>query len=110
MSTGILFGIVFFYGGVVAANFWLADDNPKHGAWYYSRYYAAIQFAGLSVVVIASYLTIVIVPVVPFYYCMQKYFIATVCELRRISLKDALIYSHFGEAIEGYSTILSFGK
>ena len=56
------------------------------------------------------YLTIVIVPA-PFNYYMQKYFIATVCELRRISLlKNALIYSHFDEAIEGYLTILSFGK
>ena len=196
MSMGILFGIIFFYGGVVGANFWLAvwsddtDSNPKHNAWYYLGYYAVIQFADLffllfalilvlfarirasrvvhanlldhmlhapmqffdqtpigriinrfskdiyaidqavpfsmrlfvqfttfcigvilSVVIVTPYFIIIIVPVVLFYYYIQKYFITTARELRRISsLKNSPIYSHFNETIEGYLTILSFGK
>ena len=65
----------------------------------------------VSVIVVTPYFAIIVLPVCVFYWFVQKYFIATARELRRISsLMNSPIYSHFSETIDGSLTIKAFNK
>ena len=65
----------------------------------------------LGVIVVTPYFMIIIIPLTIFYWFVQKYFIATQRELRRISsLMNSPIYSHFSESIDGTLTIRAFNR
>ena len=64
-----------------------------------------------SVIIVTPYFIVAIIPVAIFYYYIQKYYIATARELRRISaIHNSPIFSHISETINGYLTVIAFGK
>lgn len=65
----------------------------------------------ISVCIASPYFGAALLPFFLFYYYLQKYFIATSRELRRLSaLMNSPIFSHFGESLTGSATIRAFGK
>ena len=65
----------------------------------------------VTVVIVTPYFAAALLPMIVFYWFVQKYFIATSRELRRLSsLMNSPIYSHFSESLEGVSIIRAFGK
>ncbi|KAM6956767.1 ATP-binding cassette sub-family C member 2 [Aplochiton taeniatus] len=65
----------------------------------------------LFVICLATpYFTIVIVPLAVVYYFVQRFYVATSRQLRRLdSVSRSPIYSHFGETVAGLSVIRAYG-
>uniref|UniRef100_UPI00398F0E09 ATP-binding cassette sub-family C member 2 n=1 Tax=Pristiophorus japonicus TaxID=55135 RepID=UPI00398F0E09 len=65
----------------------------------------------LFVICLATpYFTIVIVPLAALYYFVQRFYIITSRQLRRLdSVSRSPIYSHFGETVTGLSVIRAYG-
>jgi len=62
-------------------------------------------------VMVIPWLLIPMVPLYGAYYLLQKYFLSTSRELKRlISISSAPIYSHFAETMAGSNTIRAFGR
>lgn len=56
------------------------------------------------------FFTIVIVPLAVIYYFVQRFYVATSRQLRRLdSVSRSPIYSHFGETVTGLSVIRAYG-
>ncbi|XP_076867754.1 ATP-binding cassette sub-family C member 2 isoform X1 [Brachyhypopomus gauderio] len=54
--------------------------------------------------------TAIIVPIVVIYYFVQRFYVATSRQLRRLdSVSRSPIYSHFGETVSGLSVIRAYG-
>ena len=65
----------------------------------------------IGVIVVTPYYALAMLPMGVVYYYLQKYFIATSRELRRLStLMNSPIFSNFSESINGVDTLRSFGK
>ena len=63
----------------------------------------------VSVAVVTPWFLSALIPMGIFYWWVQKYFIATSRELRRISnLQNSPIFSHFSESASGYMIIRAF--
>uniref|UniRef100_A0A8C6SSY5 Uncharacterized protein n=1 Tax=Neogobius melanostomus TaxID=47308 RepID=A0A8C6SSY5_9GOBI len=65
----------------------------------------------LFVICLATpFFTIVIVPLAVVYYFVQRFYVATSRQLRRLdSVSRSPIYSHFGETVSGLSVIRAYG-
>ncbi|XP_062927402.1 canalicular multispecific organic anion transporter 1 isoform X1 [Mobula hypostoma] len=65
----------------------------------------------LLVICLATpYFTIVIVPLAIFYYFVQRFYVVTSRQLRRLdSVTRSPIYSHFGETVTGLALIRAYG-
>ncbi|ETO01991.1 ATP-binding cassette, sub-family C (CFTR/MRP), member 3 [Reticulomyxa filosa] len=75
------------------------------------RIFLSIFVTLLSVVIVTPWFVIMVLPLGILYWWVQKYFISTSRELRRISsLMNSPIYSHFSESLEGAIIIRAFGK
>merc|ERR1719295_586655 len=65
----------------------------------------------LGVCIVTPWFAIALLPMGILYYYLQKYFITTSRELRRLStLMNSPIFSNFSESIAGVDTLRSFGK
>ncbi|XP_012937343.1 multidrug resistance-associated protein 1 isoform X1 [Aplysia californica] len=72
-------------------------------------------FNTLSTILVISFSTplflAVIVPLMVFYYFVQRFYVASSRQLKRLeSVSRSPIYSHFGETITGAMTIRAFGQ
>ena len=70
------------------------------------------NFIGTIVVIISvvPWFGIVIVPIAIIFYFVQKIYVNTARQLKRLeSVSRSPIYSHFGETLSGASTIRAFG-
>ncbi len=79
------------------------------------RYLLNSIFNVMAVLVVISVstpiFTAVIVPVGLIYYFIQRFFVATSRQLRRLeSITRSPIYSHFGETVSGASTIRAYNQ
>jgi len=79
------------------------------------RLWMMMFFEALSVLVVISYSTpwflAVALPMVILYYFIQKFYVATSRQLKRIeSITRSPIYSHFSETITGGSIIRAYGE
>ncbi|KAM3862958.1 ATP-binding cassette sub-family C member 2 [Diretmus argenteus] len=65
----------------------------------------------LFVICLATpFFTIVVIPLVVVYYFVQRFYVATSRQLRRLdSVSRSPIYSHFGETVSGLSVIRAYG-
>ncbi|MGH0139362.1 UNVERIFIED_CONTAM: hypothetical protein FKN15_009702 [Acipenser sinensis] len=65
----------------------------------------------LFVICLATpFFTAVIIPLAIFYYFVQRFYVATSRQLRRLdSVSRSPIYSHFGETVSGLSVIRAYG-
>ncbi|XP_051945452.1 canalicular multispecific organic anion transporter 1 isoform X2 [Xyrauchen texanus] len=65
----------------------------------------------LFVICLATpFFTVVVVPMAAIYYFVQRFYVATSRQLRRLdSVSRSPIYSHFGETVSGLSVIRAYG-
>uniref|UniRef100_A0A3B4B6A8 ATP-binding cassette, sub-family C (CFTR/MRP), member 2 n=1 Tax=Periophthalmus magnuspinnatus TaxID=409849 RepID=A0A3B4B6A8_9GOBI len=68
-------------------------------------------FGTIFVICLATpFFTIIIVPLAVIYYFVQRFYVATSRQLRRLdSVSRSPIYSHFGETVSGLSVIRAYG-
>ena len=65
----------------------------------------------VGIVVVTPWYALALLPMGVLYHYIQKYFIATSRELRRLStLKNSPIFSKFSESLAGVDTLRTFGK
>ena len=70
------------------------------------------NFIGSIILIISvfPYFTFVILPMILLFYFIQKVYVSTARQLKRlVSVSTSPIYSHFGETLNGVSTIRAFG-
>ncbi|KAG5674807.1 hypothetical protein PVAND_004755 [Polypedilum vanderplanki] len=85
------------------------DNQLPHS----SRMLVAMSFTVMATIAVISYSTpiflVVIVPIAILYYFVQRFYVATSRQLKRLeSVSRSPIYSHFGESISGTSTIRAY--
>lgn len=78
------------------------------------RFWIMMFFNVVAVLVVISYSTpiflAVILPIGLMYFFIQKFYVATSRQLKRIeSVTRSPIYTHFSETITGQSTIRAYG-
>lgn len=79
------------------------------------RFWLMMFFNCIAVLVVISYSTpwfmVVILPLGFIYFFVQKFYVATSRQLKRIeSVTRSPIYTHFSETITGQSTIRAYGE
>merc|ERR1711879_82142 len=87
------------------------DENIERslGMWFICM----LRVLSTLCVVIYSvpYIVPCLIPLMIFYYFVQRFYIATSRQLKRLeSVSRSPIYNHFGESVSGISTIRAFGK
>ena len=90
----------------------LSVDNDIPASWASAIRIALYLMSVLLVVcIVTPYFSIGVLPLGIFYWYVQRYFIASSRELRRLSsLMNSPIYSNYGEALEGVRVIRAFNK
>uniref|UniRef100_A0A4W3ID60 ABC-type glutathione-S-conjugate transporter n=1 Tax=Callorhinchus milii TaxID=7868 RepID=A0A4W3ID60_CALMI len=76
-----------------------------------NRRFTSWQFVTVFVICLATpYFTAIVVPLAVFYYFIQRFYVCTSRQLRRLdSVTRSPIYSHFGETVAGLSVIRAYG-
>ena len=86
------------------------DVLPRSFSFWFSGLFEVI-----ATIIICTYATwqfiCVVVPLLVVYFFVQRYYVATSRQLKRIEgTTRSPIYSHFGESISGVSTLRAFSR
>ncbi|XP_078620823.1 ATP-binding cassette sub-family C member 9-like isoform X1 [Branchiostoma floridae x Branchiostoma japonicum] len=85
------------------------DNNLPGEMGYFLSAGLKVVSAIIAVAVITPYFLIGMIPIIVFYYFMQKFYRATARELQRIeNIKNSPVYSQLSESFGGLSTIRAY--